>query len=193
MGIALLAGLVIFPALFSAGLDPSGGPGLVFVVLPTVFAQMPLGGLFATLFFASLAIAALTSTISLMEVVVAWMVDDRGWRRKPAALAVAVACFVLAVPSALSQGANPWLSSFLGETWLDIQNIIWGNYGLSIGAILICVFVGYRWGTDQMLRFVELGGNPLPGRGVFSFMVKFVCPVAIAVVLGFIIVTGQYF
>jgi NSS family neurotransmitter:Na+ symporter len=193
MGIALLAGLVIFPALFSAGLDPSGGPGLVFVVLPTVFAQMPLGSLFATLFFASLAIAALTSTISLMEVVVAYLVDDRGWRRKPAAMAVAVACFVLAVPSALSQGANPWLSSFLGETWLDIQNIIWGNYGLSIGAILICVFVGYRWGTDQMLRFVELGGNPLPGRGVFSFMVKYVCPVAVAVVLGFIIVTGQYF
>ena len=193
MGIALLAGLVIFPALFSAGLDPSGGPGLVFVVLPTVFAQMPLGSVFATLFFASLAIAALTSTISLMEVVVAYLVDDREWPRKKAAMIVAVACFVLAVPSALSQGANGYLSSFMGETWLDIQNIIWGNYGLSIGAILICIFAGWRWGTDKMLQYVEQGGNPLPGRGVFSFMVKFVCPVAIAVVLGFIIVTGQYF
>ncbi len=193
MGIALLAGLVIFPALFSAGLDPSGGPGLVFVVLPTVFAQMPFGGFFATLFFASLAIAALTSTISLMEVVVAYLVDDREWPRKKAATMVAIGCFVLAVPSALSQGANPYLSTFLGETWLDIQNIIWGNYGLSIGAILICLFVGFRWGTDKMLDFVELGGNPLPGRGLFGFMVKFVCPLAIGVVLAFIIVTGQYF
>ncbi len=193
MAIALLAGLVIFPALFSAGMDPSGGPGLVFVVLPTVFAQMPLGSLFATLFFASLAIAALTSTISLMEVVVAYLVDDRGWARQKAAWSVAAACFVLAVPSALSQGGHPFFSDFLGSTWLDIQNIIWGNYGLSIGAILICLFVGFRWGTDKMLDHVEQGGMPLPGRGAFGFMVKFVCPVAIAVVLGFIIVTGQYF
>lgn len=193
MGIALLAGLVIFPALFSAGLDPSGGPGLVFVVLPTVFAQMPLGGLFATLFFACLAIAALTSTISLMEVVVAYLVDEKEWARNKAAGLVALACFVLAVPSALSQGANPALSNFMGSTFLDVQNIIWGNYGLSIGAILICIFAGFSWGTDRMLEFVELGGNPLPARGFFAFMVRFVCPAAVAVVLGFILITGEYF
>jgi NSS family neurotransmitter:Na+ symporter len=81
----------------------------------------------------------------------------------------------------------------MGSTFLDVQNIIWGNYGLSIGAILICLFVGFRWGTDKMLEFVELGGNPLPGRGFFGFMVKFVCPLAVAVVLGFIVITGEYF
>ena len=195
MFIALLAGLIIFPALFSAGMDPQGGPGLVFVVLPTVFAQMPLGGLFAILFFASLSIAALTSTISLLEVVVAYFVDERGWPRKKAAMTIVAACFLVAVPSALSQGAVSWLTVMpgIGQSFLDFQNIIWGNYGLSIGAILICLFVGFRWGTPRMLEFVELGGNPMPGRAVFGFLVKFVCPLAIAVVLGFIAITGQYF
>jgi len=190
MGIALLAGLVIFPALFSAGMDPQGGPGLVFVVLPTVFANMPAGGFWAILFFGCLSIAALTSTISLLEVVVAYFVDERGWSRNKAAMTIASACFLLAVPSALSQGANGWLTNF---GWLDVQNIIWGNYGLSIGAILICIFVGYRWGIPKMLEYVELGGNRLPGRSILGFVVKFVCPVAIAVVLGFIIVTREYF
>jgi NSS family neurotransmitter:Na+ symporter len=195
MGIALLAGLVIFPALFSAGMDPQGGPGLVFVVLPTVFANMPAGTLWAVLFFGCLSIAALTSTISLLEVVVAYFVDERGWPRKKAATTIAAACFLLAVPSPLSQGAVAGLGSLplIGRDWLDVQNIIWGNYGLSVGAILICIFVGYRWGVPKMLEFVELGGNRLPGRSVLGFVVKYVCPVAIAVVLGFIIITGEYF
>ncbi len=190
MGIALLAGLVIFPALFSAGMDPQGGPGLVFVVLPTVFANMPAGGLWAVLFFGCLAIAALTSTISLLEVVVAYFVDERGWSRNKAAISVAAACFLLAVPSALSQGASAWLTEF---GWLDIQNIIWGNYGLSVGALLICLFVGFKWGPEKMLEYVELGGNRVPGRGVLAFVIRYVCPLAIATVLAFIIITGQYF
>jgi NSS family neurotransmitter:Na+ symporter len=193
LGIAILAGLVIFPALFSAGMAAQGGPGLVFVVLPTVFAQMPLGGLWAILFFACLSIAALTSTISLLEVVVAYFVDERGWARKKAAYAISGACFLLAVPSALSQGASPWFSSFLGRGWLEVQNIIWGNYALSFGAILICVFAGWRWGVEPMLKNIEMGGNILPGRSVLGIVVKYVAPLAIAIVLGFIIVTGDYF
>lgn len=195
MFIALLAGLVIFPALFSAGMDPQGGPGLVFVVLPTVFAQMPAGTFWAILFFGCLSIAALTSTISLLEVVVAYFVDERGWARKKAAWTIAAACFLLAVPSALSQGAVGALSSMpvVNMDWLSLQNIIWGNYGLSIGALLICIFAGWRWGPENMLQKIEMGGNRLPGRSFFGFVVKFVCPVAIAIVLGYIAVTGQYF
>ncbi|MFQ5538363.1 MAG: sodium-dependent transporter [Gemmatimonadota bacterium] len=195
LGIALLAGLVIFPALFSAGMDPQGGPGLVFVVLPTVFAQMPMGHLFGVFFFASLAIAALTSTISLLEVVVSYFVDERGWQRHKAATLVSLACFLIAVPSALSQGAVDGLTKMpgIGLSFLDLQNIVWGNYGLSIGAILICIFAGYRWGPENMLKYVEMGGNALPGRQILGFVVKYIAPLAIAVVLGFIIVTGEYF
>lgn len=196
MGIALLAGLVIFPAVFSAGIDAgSGGPGLVFVVLPTVFASMTGGTFWAILFFGCLTIAALTSTISLLEVVVAYFVDERGWSRNKAAMTIAGACFFLAIPSALSQGSVDFFGNLpmIGRDWLDVQNIIWGNYGLSIGALLICLFVGFRWGPDRMLEYVEMGGNRLPGRSFFGFVVKYVCPVAILTVLVFIIVTGQYF
>ena len=193
MFIALLAGFIIFPALFSAGMEPSAGPGLVFVVLPTVFAQMPFGGFFAVLFFASLAIAALTSTISLLEVTVAYFVDERGWARSRAAWTIAAFCFALALPSALSQGANAWLSSFMGSSWLDVQNIIWGNFGLSIGALLICIFAGWVWGTDNMLEKVEMGGNPVPARGLLAFLIKYVCPLAVLAVLVFIIVTREFF
>jgi NSS family neurotransmitter:Na+ symporter len=188
--VAILAGLIIFPALFSAGGQIQGGPGLVFVVLPTVFAAMPFGYFFGVLFFTCLVIAALTSTISLLEVVVAYFVDERGWKRHKAATVVATACLALAVPSALSQGGGAW---FTEVGWLDIQNIIWGNYALSIGAIFICVFAGWRWGTDKLLQYVEMGGNVLPGRAVLGVVVKYIAPLAIAAVLGFIIVTRQYF
>ncbi len=188
--VALLAGLIIFPALFSAGGEIQSGPGLVFVVFPTVFASMPLGYFFGVLFFLCLIIAALTSTISLLEVVVAYFVDERGWARPKAAIVVATACFALAVPSALSQGGSAWLTDV---GWLDIQNIIWGNYALSIGAIFITLFAGWRWGTGKLLQYIELGGNVLPGRAGLGFVVKFVAPLAIAIVLGFIIVTRQYF
>jgi NSS family neurotransmitter:Na+ symporter len=188
--VAVLAGLIIFPALFSAGGEVQGGPGLVFVVLPTVFAAMPFGYFFGILFFVCLIIAALTSTISLLEVVVAYFVDERGWKRHKAATVVSTACLALAVPSALSQGGAAW---FTEVGWLDIQNIIWGNYALSIGAIFICVFAGWRWGTDKLLQYVELGGNVLPGRAVLGVVVKYIAPLAIAAVLTFIIVTRQYF
>ncbi len=190
LGIALMAGLIIFPALFAAGMSPEGGPGLVFVVLPTVFANMPMGNLFGILFYAILAIAALTSTISLLEVVVSYFVDERGWARHRAALVISTACFVLAIPSALSQGANGWLTRI---GFLDVQNIIFGNYGLSIGAFLISVFAGWKWGTANMLKWVEAGGNVLPGRAVLGFVIRFLCPVAIAGVLVFLIRTHQYF
>ncbi|NJD17666.1 MAG: sodium-dependent transporter, partial [Gemmatimonadetes bacterium] len=129
--VAVLAGLIIFPALFSAGGEAQAGPGLVFVVLPTVFAKMPLGYFFAILFFVCLIIAALTSTISLLEVVVAYFVDELGWARHKAAAVISTASFLLAVPSALSQGGSAWLTE-LG--WLDNQNISWGNYALRSGA-----------------------------------------------------------
>ena len=102
--IALLVGMVIFPAVFSMGLEPTEGPGLVFSVLPTVFASMPLGHGVAIIFFILLAIAAITSGISLLEVVVAYFIDQRGWQRKKAVLVVGSAIFAFGIPSGLSFG-----------------------------------------------------------------------------------------
>ncbi|TFH01445.1 MAG: sodium-dependent transporter, partial [Calditrichales bacterium] len=110
--IAIMAGLVIFPALFAMGESPSAGPSLVFVVLPKLFTQMP-GGLFVgALFFVLLSVAALTSTISLLEVPVAYMVDEKKVNRKKIVWAVAAFTFVVGIPSALSQGASGFFSDF---------------------------------------------------------------------------------
>ncbi len=191
--IAVLAGLIIFPALFAVGVEPGAGPSLVFVVLPTIFDSLPAGGFFAIAFYFLLTIAALTSTISLLEVVVSYFVDERGWTRNKAAWVLGSICMVLAVPSALSQGANDTLTNMVGGGFLNLQNIIWGNFSLSIGALLICVFVGWKWGVPAARASLEGGGFALPAAGMWSFLIRFVCPVAVAIVLIFIIVTGNYF
>jgi len=194
-GIAILAGLIIFPALFFVGVEPGAGPGLVFIVLPSIFGSLPAGQLFAIAFYALLAIAALTSTISLLEVVVAYFVDEKGWDRNKAAWILGGLCFVLAVPSSLSSGGSAIFTDFLGTglSFLDINNIIWGNYSLTIGALLICLFVGWQWGVPTALESLESSGHKLPGRNFLGFLIKVVCPVAISIVLIYIIVTQQYF
>ena len=197
--IAILAGLIIFPALFFAGAEPGSGPGLVFVVLPTIFNAMPAGTIVAVAFFTLLAIAALTSTISLLEVVVAYFVDEKGWSRRKAGILLGSACFLLAVPSALANGAVGWLGEggiFGSWDFLTLNNNIWGNYSLSIGAILICVFAGWKWGIPKLVASLEEGpgaGFPLPGASILGFLVKVVCPIAILITLLFIIFTGSYF
>lgn len=102
--VALLGGLMVFPALFALlpGKDPSAGPALVFDVLPRVFDAMPGGNLIGGLFFILLMVAALTSTISMLEVPVAYLIDDRKWNRKKATWTVGIAAMILSIPSALS-------------------------------------------------------------------------------------------
>ncbi len=202
--IAILAGLIIFPALFFADIDPSSGPGLVFVVLPTIFNNMPAGDYFAIAFYFLLAIAALTSTISLLEVVVSYFVDEKGWSRNKAAWTLGGGCLLLALPSALGNGAVTFLTKLIpkappeGQTeafhgFLDVQNIVWGNYSLSIGALLICLFVGWKWGIPKALASLEEGGFRMPASGAWAFLIKYVCPVAVLIVLLYIITKGQYF
>ncbi|MCP4656460.1 MAG: sodium-dependent transporter [bacterium] len=191
--IALLAGMIIFPALFHAGASPDAGTGLVFVVMPTIFDAMPAGTLFALGFYVLLAIAALTSTMSLLEVIVAYFVDERGWTREKTVWVVSGLCFLVAVPSALSYGASPYLTTMLSTGFLGLMNIVFGNYALSIGALFICLFVGWRWKIAKARAELEAGGHRFPDGGVWGFLVRFVCPVAVILILAFIIFTGEYF
>jgi NSS family neurotransmitter:Na+ symporter len=140
-----------------------------------------------------LAIAALTSTISLLEVVTAYFVDEVGWRREKAVWIIGGGCLVLAVPSALSAGASDFFTSLPGGGFLDLQNIIWGNFSLSIGALLLCVFVGWRWGIPNALKEMRASGHTPPLTGLWGFLVRFACPIAVLIVLGFILYTGEYF
>lgn len=189
--IALLAGLIIFPALFSVGAEPSKGPGLVFVVLPTIFDQLPAGQFFAVAFYGLLGIAALTSTISLLEVVVAYFVGERGWSREKSVWIVTFGIFLLAIPSALSMGAVEFLSENADtgqKSFLDWQSIIWGNVALSVGAAGIAIFVGHKWGVKGALE--EMRSMPL--AGAWSVLIRYVCPVAIAAVLVYLVATGNW-
>ncbi|UCE04937.1 MAG: sodium-dependent transporter, partial [bacterium] len=122
--IAILAGLVIFPALFAMGMNPAGGPGLVFVVLPSIFAKMPGGMIFGAGIFLLLSVAALTSTISLLEVPVAYFVDEHGWSRRKAVISMGIITFLIGIPSALALGVNNFFTTFIKENFgfLDFMN-----------------------------------------------------------------------
>jgi NSS family neurotransmitter:Na+ symporter len=169
--IAILAGLMIFPALFAAGAEPAGEEGLVFVVLPTIFDQLPLGHLFSIAFYGLLCIAALTSAISLLEVIVSYFVDERDWSREKSVWLLGTLCFVLAVPCAIS-------SKFMGV----LVQIFW-IYSLSIGALLICVFVGWKWGVKAAVNELASGRPASSVLHFWAVLIKFFCPVVAAIIL----------
>lgn len=186
--IAFLAGLMIFPALFSVGMEPTQGPALVFNVLPTVFSQMPAGQLIGVAFFVLLAIAALTSTISLLEVPVAFLVDEKKWSRKKATVVISVATFVLGLPSALSQGTSEFFSSvkFLGQTgFLEIMSFLFSDLSLPIGGFFIAIFVGWVWGVDRALEEALRNTSPRTAKLMvgWGFLVRYICPLLIFLVL----------
>lgn len=186
--VAFLAGLMIFPALFSVGIEPTQGPSLVFDVLPRVFETMPGGVFLGLFFFVLLAIAALTSTVSLLEVPVAFLVDEKKWSRKKSVLTISALVFVLGIPSALSQGAVPALGSLniLGQTdFLSLMSFIFSDLSLPIGGLLICVFVAWVWGSAKAYEEIRIGATEktLGLMGLWQFLIKYVCPVIIAVVL----------
>jgi len=186
-GMALLAGFIIFPAGFSIeGFDPSaGGPGLIFAVLPRLFATLPGGQLVGAAFFILLTMAALTSTISLLEVPVAHFIDVHKWTRRKAILLVTTGVFLLAVPSALGNGAVGVLGSLpgLGVNFLTMMGTVWNDFALPIGGLLTAVFVGWVWRVDQAIEEVELHGAPFPARRLWSVLIRYVCPVAISVII----------
>ena len=193
--IAILAGLVMFPALFAMGMDPAGGPGLVFVVLPSIFAKMPGGMIFGAGIFLLLSVAALTSTISLLEVPVAYFVDEHGWSRKKAVVSMGILTFIIGIPSALALGANNFLTSFIKENFgfLDFMNALFGNYSLSIGAFFIAIFAGYKWGVNAVSKEIQQEGKIFYFRRAWAFLIRFICPIAIFIILAYIAWTGNYF
>ena len=188
--IAVLAGFIIFPTLFHAGLEPgAGGPGMVFVVLTSLLSTIPpapYGGiLFGTAFFLLLAIAALTSSISLLEVPTSWLVDERGMRRRRAALLLGGVAFLLGIPSALANGAVGWLSRLpgIGMDFLSFLFAVFGQYALVVGALLISLFVGWVWGVRAAGEEVRANDGKFPLGRTWAFLIRFLCPVAIVGIL----------
>ncbi|MFB6231397.1 MAG: sodium-dependent transporter [Salinibacter sp.] len=196
--IALLSGLMVFPAVLATGQTSVEGPALVFVILPKVFSQVPLGAFVEILFFLLLSIAALTSSISLLEVVISYVVDETRWSRQRGVLLVGGLAFLFGLPAALSQGAVPALSDLswlignrvLGgsPSFFDLMDVLWGSVALALTALLLCLFVGWAWDTQSALDELRRGDDGLLGRfggPIWSIAVRYVCPAMILIILIF--------
>ncbi|MFK7972687.1 MAG: sodium-dependent transporter [Bacteroidia bacterium] len=189
--VAVLAGLLIFPLVFSQGLEPGAGPGLVFVTLPGVFQAMGGAGVFVgAIFFLLLSVAALTSTISLLEVPTAFLVDQYKMKRPLAVSLLAGLIFLIGLPSMLSQGAVESLGSFVeyggkAQDFLTVIGDIFNEVGLPLGGFLMCLFIALKWKKQNLEEEVAIGN---PGyktawiRPYLNVMITIVCPV----VLGFV-------
>jgi NSS family neurotransmitter:Na+ symporter len=168
--VAILAGFVLFPLVFSFGLEPSSGPGLIFRTLPIVFAQLPAGSLVALALFVLLSFAALTSSISLLEVVCAYFVDEQGWSRRTASWGLGAVIFLLGIPSAL------------GERFFGLMDSLATNYLLPIGALLIALFTGWFLTYDERKNEFSAGEISHLRFAGWSFLIRFVSPVAVALI-----------
>jgi NSS family neurotransmitter:Na+ symporter len=177
--VALLAGLAIFPLVFAYDLPPGAGPGLIFSTLPIAFGAMPGGAFFGTLFFVLLVFAAWTSTISLVEPAVAWLVENHGYTRKRAALAVGVATWLLGAVTVLS--FNRWEPyKLFGKTAFEVLDFLTANIMLPLGGLAIAVFAG--WFMSRQVVRNEMAMESRRLHELWYFVLKFVSPVAILIV-----------
>lgn len=189
--VALFAGLIIFPALFALGENPASGPSLVFIVLPKLFSQMPAGNFVGAAFFILLSIAALTSTISLLEVPVSYLVDEKNVSRKKIVWYVAFFVFIVGLPSALSQGTVKfftnfgWLpSSLTSADFLSQMSFFFGDFLLTFGALLLCIFIGWIWGAKNAGAEIMISGDNFSKfKGTWIFLIKYLLPVIVLVIL----------
>ncbi len=185
--IALIAGIAIFTSVFAVGLDPAAGPGLIFHTLPVVFVKMPGGLIFSILFFILLTIAALTSAISLLEVVTSYFVDERGWKRHSAVIFLTGITFLLGVPSALSYNVLSEFTLF-NLNFFDLVDFLASNILLPLGGLLISIFVAWVWGFDKALINLKDGAENLMEKypWVITFwkvFLKYLAPILIFLVL----------
>jgi NSS family neurotransmitter:Na+ symporter len=185
--ISLMACMMIFPIIFGAGLEPGAGPGLVFISLPIAFGQLPGGALWSMVFFILLAVAALTSAISLLEVAVSHTVDVHGWNRKRATLTIGGAIFILGIPSALSGGSRLFGSDFLtltallfgdgkGKNWFDFFDYLASNWMLPLGGMGIAAFVAWRMGAAAREQAFRDGSRFARFYWTWVWLLRYVVP-----------------
>ncbi len=180
--IAVLAGLAIFPAVFAFGISPASGEALTFIVLPGIFQQVSGGMIFAFAFFFLLAIAALTSTISVMEVIVAYFSEQLNLSRRTAIIIATASMFILGISASLSWGVMRDVKLF-NLNIFDLFNFTTANILLPLGGLLIVAFLGWFL-PGQAVRDELSNGGTLRVRyySLFRFIIRFIAPVAIALV-----------
>ncbi len=184
-GVALLAGLAIFPIVFANGLEPGAGPGLIFQTLPLAFGQMPMGSLFGTLFFVLLIFAAWTSGISLLEPIVEWLEEQKGMNRVVSTLGAGTVCWALGIASILS--LNLWsdvaplgfIPMLEGKTIFDLLDFFTANILLPLGGLLVALLAGWVMSRQAMENELSLSA---PAFTLWFVTLRYITPVAVAVV-----------
>lgn len=189
--VSFLAGLMIFPLVFSTGQSPSEGPGLVFVALPAVFESMGplLGKLIGGSFFLLLCFAALTSTISLLEVPVSYLVDEKKFSRGKAVVIMAAVVFTVGVPSMLGFGAVDMFTSFTEyegatKSVMDVVQDVFYVIGLPLGGLLMSIFIARKWKVENMSEEVSIGYPSYKGSMLEKFitvMISYICPLVLGI------------
>ncbi len=182
-GVALLAGVAMFPAMFAFSMEPAAGPGLVFVVVPQLFAEMGgvIGLLLALLFFIGLSVAALTSSVSLLEVVVSYLIDEKGMKRPTAVLSASAVMAALCVFASLSLGGTG--PKLFDTGAFDIFDLLTDKIFLAVGGMFVCIFAGWRLNRAELEKEITNDGEvKFPLFGVWYNLVKYVIPFAVAIV-----------
>ena len=181
---ALLASCAIMPAVFAFGLNPQEGPGLVFETLPFIFSNMPLGWLVAILFFLALIVAALTSSISLYEVGVAYLVEEKHYSRRGASILLFVVAWLLGILCSLSFGPLADFRIF-GQTVFNLFDKLSANVLMPAGGLLLVIFVGWVMKKSDVVDELTNGGTLKTNvrmSGFIYFLIRYVCPLAVLAV-----------
>ncbi|ATF12805.1 sodium-dependent transporter [Brevibacillus sp. HB1.2] len=180
--VSLFAGLAIFPAVFSLGVEPTAGPGLLFIVLPSVFEQIAFGSIFLLIFLALFLFATLTSAFSMLEIIVASLAKGDEKKRKRLAWVIGLLIFIVGVPSALSFGVWSEVTLF-GKSIFDAMDFLVSNILMPLGALLISIFVPLKMKRETLIN--ELGAHTSLGKRLFIIwllLIKYVAPIAILAV-----------
>ena len=185
-GVAILAGLMIIPAVFAfSGGDSSAlqaGPGLMFITLPKVFGNMKFGNVVGTVFFLLVFFAALTSAISLMETIVSILRDKLGWTRKGTCVFVTILALVMGVPSSLGFGPLSFIS-WMGMSVLDIMDFVSNSVLMPIVAFFTCIFIGFVIKPSTIADEVKVTDGTFKGEKLFAVMIKWIAPIFLVLIL----------
>ncbi len=185
--VALIAGMAIFPFVFALGLSPSEGPGLVFVTLPAALANLSGGGIAITAFFILLAVAALTSSIALFEVVSSWG-EERGWSRQPTIIITAILCFIIGLLTVFSLNIasefHPmsYIPGYETATMFGVLDRLTATVGLPLGGLFVALFAGWIMSRKSIALELSLDAEGLVFR-TWSFLVRWPLPLVITALL----------
>ena len=184
--VSLLAGMAIFPAVFTYNMKPDAGPGLLFMTIPMVFAKLPFGSILLVFFFILTAIAATTAMMSLVEVPVAYFTEEKGMKRSKAVIFTVSIMFLIGLLATFSASPKGLLGNIriLGYSFFDLFDKLSSNILLPLGGILIAIFAGYFTKKDQLKKELSNDGtlNNSLSFNIFYFIVRFITPILLIIV-----------